>query len=94
MTSATIPKTIELYGMGCQHEDVAQGGIRPGMLVERIAGAVQAHSTAGDVASPHFAVEYEMTGGTIDTVYNTGDNTVFKTYVAGSGVYALVAGWC
>lgn len=92
MTSATIPKTIELYGMGCQHEDVAVGGIRPGMLVERVATGIQVHSTAGGTASTHFAVEYDMTGGTIDTVYNTGENTVFKTYAAGSGVFALVAG--
>ena len=91
MTSATTPKTIELYGMGCQHEDVATVAITPGYLIERNTAGVAPHSTAGETASPHFAVEMEMTGGTIDTDYAIGDQVVFKTYAAGSSVYALVA---
>lgn len=91
MTSATTPKTIELYGMGCQHEDVATAAITPGYLVERNATGVAPHSTAGENANASFAVEMEMTGGTIDTDYAIGDQVVFKTYAAGSGVYAVVA---
>lgn len=91
MTSATTPKTIELYGMGCQHEAVATSAITPGHLVQRTSGGVGVHADAGGVASTHFAVEYEMTGRGIDDAYAIGDNVVFKTYAPGSSVYALVA---
>lgn len=91
MTSATEAKVIELYGMGCQHEDVALGNITPGMLIERAAGGVQAHSTAGGPASTHFAVEFGMTGQTIDDLYEASDQVIFKTYYAGSGINALVS---
>lgn len=91
MTSATNPKVVELYGNGCQHEAIALGAITPGMLVERAAGGVQAHSTSAGVATPAFAQEYGMTGLSIDDEYATGDQVVFKTYAAGSGIYALLA---
>jgi hypothetical protein len=91
MTSATTPKTVELYGVGCQHEDVATVAITPGYLVERNATGVAPHSTAGDVANLHFAVEDDMVGDTIDDEYAIGANVIFKTYAAGSGIYAVVA---
>ena len=92
MTSATNPKTIELYGFGCQHEAKAAGVITPGMLVERAAdGEVQAHSTEGGNANPHFANEYGLTGGTISDNYAADDQVIFTTYNPGSGVYALLA---
>ena len=91
MTSQTDPKTIELYGYGCQHEATALGAIMPGYLVERAAGGVQAHGTAGGPANLHFANEYGMTGRSIDDEYETDDQVVFTTYNPGSGVYGLVA---
>lgn len=91
MTSATDPKTIELYGYGCQHEALALGAITPGMLVERAAGGVQVHSTPGENANPHFANEFGMTGETIDDAYAADDQVIFTTYSPGSGVYAWLA---
>ena len=91
MTSQVNPKTIELYGHGVQHEATALGTITPGMLVERAAGGVQAHSTAGEVANTSFANEYALTGGTIDRDYLEDDQVIFTTYNPGSGIYALVA---
>lgn len=90
MTSATNPKTIELYGMGCQLEAIADGTITPGMLVERTSTGVQAHGTQGETANTSFANEMGMVGGTIDDDYEDGDQVIFTTYAQGSGVYALV----
>ena len=91
MTSQSNPKTIELYGYGCQHEAEALGAITPGMLVERAAGGVQAHSAAGGPANMHFANEFGMTGRVIDDEYEIGDQVIFTTYSPGSGVYAWLA---
>lgn len=91
MTSAQNPKTIELYGYGVQHEATALGTITPGMLVERAAGGVQAHGTAGGPANTAFANEYALTGGTIDRDYASDDQVIFTTYNPGAGIYALVA---
>lgn len=90
MTSATTPKTIELRGEGIQHEATALGAITAGMLVERAAGGVQAHSTAGGAGTTAFANEYCLTGQGIDDAYETGDNVIFTDYPAGASVYALV----
>lgn len=91
MTSATEPKTIDLYGKGIQNEAAALGAITPGMLIERGTNGVQAHSTAGGPATPAFAVEYDLTGGTIDDDYAAGDQVIYRTFAPGSAVYALVA---
>lgn len=92
MTSATTPKTIELYtNGGVQHEAAAVDAIMPGMLVERAATGVQTHSVAGGIANLHFANEYPLTGGTIDDEYEIGDQVIFTTYAPGDGVYALLA---
>lgn len=90
MTSATTPKTIELYGRGIQNEAEAGAAITPGMLIERDSGTVQPHSTAGGGGNLMFANEYGMTGGTIDDEYESGDQVVFNTYMPGSGIYALL----
>lgn len=91
MTSATNPKTIELYGYGVQHEGVASGEIVPGMLVQRDAGnSVEPHDDEAGPANTHFAVEYGMTGQTINDAYEVGDQVVYKTYVPGSGVYTWI----
>lgn len=91
MTSQENPKTVELYGGGLQHEADALGAITPGMLVERAAGGVQAHGTAGGPANLHFAKEFGMTGRGLDDAYAEDDQVIFCTYYPGSGVYALVA---
>lgn len=91
MTSQTNPKTVELYGHGPQHEAIADGTITPGMLVERAGDGVAAHSTAGGPANLHFANEFGMVGGTINTDYVAGDHVTFTTYVPGSGVYGWIA---
>lgn len=91
MTSATNPKTIELAGKGCQKEATALGAITPGMLVERAPGGVRANSRAGAPASPAFANEYGLTGGTINDQYEEGDQVIFTVYSAGAEVYALLA---
>jgi hypothetical protein len=91
MASQDTPKTIEIQGYGIQKEATAQGTITPGMLIERVTNGVQAHSTAAGPASTHFAIEYGMTGRTIDDDYSADDQAVFKTYTPGSVVYGLVA---
>jgi hypothetical protein len=89
MTSATTPKTIELYGHGIQHEaTVTDAVITPGMLVTRTATGVRPHNVAGETATPAFAQEYGMTGRDIDDDYAIGDQCVYKVYAAGSSVYA------
>jgi|GEM_PF-3026430 len=90
MTSATTPKAIELYGHGIQHEaTVTDAAITPGMLVVRTETGVRPHNVAGFGAA-HLAVEYGMVGRGIDDDYAVGDQATFKTYQAGSSVYALL----
>lgn len=95
MASNDTPKTVELYGYGCQHEAQAHAAITPGMLVERatVSGSfgVQAHATAGGPGNMQFAVENGMVGRGIGDDYAADDQVIFKTYQPGSGVYALLA---
>lgn len=87
--SANTPKYIELYGYGVQNEaTVTDAAVTPGMLVTRSAGGVRPHNVAGETAAPAFAQEYGMTGRGIDDDYAIGDQIVYKTYCAGSSVYA------
>jgi len=88
--SQNDPKTIELYGYGIQREGEASATIKPGMLVERNAGKIRPHDDAGNPANPTFAVEMGMAGMSIDDEYEADDQVIFKTYAAGSGVYALI----
>lgn len=94
MTSATTPKTVDLYGLSIQHEAKAGGTITPGHLVARQNDAVdtvEVHATAGGGCNANFAVEYDMTGRSISDNYASGDQVIFRTFMPGSGVYALVA---
>ena len=66
--------------------------VTPGYLLELTStGAVQAHSTAGGVVLPMFALEDEMQGGDIDTDYAV--SAKIQVWVTGRGeiVNALLA---
>lgn len=92
MTSATVSKTIDLYGVGIQNEAaVTDAAITPGMLVTRTATGIRPHNVAGGAAAPAFAVENELIGGGIDDDYAIGENAIYRTFVQGSGVNALLA---
>lgn len=92
MTSATAPKTIDLYGVGIQNEAaVTDAVITPGMLVTRTAGGVRPHNVAGGTASAAFAVENDLIGDTITDDYAIGTNCIFRTFAEGSAVYAILA---
>jgi hypothetical protein len=88
MPSDTNLKTVDLYGLSVQHEAEALGDITPGMLIERAEGGVQAHS--GGVVSTHFAIEFGSTGRAIDDQYEEGDQVLFRTFLPGAGVNALL----
>ena len=90
MTSATTPKTIELYGTCIQHEaEVTNAAITPGMLITRTATGVRPHNVAGGAASAMFAVEDSKLGNDIDDDYAVGDQCTFAEFMPGSSVYAL-----
>lgn len=90
MTSATTPKTIELYGMGLQNEaTVTNAAITPGMLITRTATGVRPHNVASGVATTAFAVEKGYIGEGIDDPYAIGEQCVYKVFQPGSAVYAL-----
>jgi len=95
--SQTTPKTVKLYGGGCQHElPVTDAVVTPGMLVTYTASGdlvdgVRPHNVAGGSASPAFAEEYGFTGRGIDDDYAIGDRATFTVYYAGSHIYALLA---
>ena len=91
MPFADTPKTIELSGYGLMLEAEAVGAITPGMLVERNGVGVRAHGTQGGQASPSFAINMRMTGMGIDDGHEAGQQVVYKTYIPGSSVYAVVA---
>jgi len=95
--SQTTPKTVKLYGGGCQHElPVTDAVVTPGMLVTYTASGdlvdgVRPHNVAGGSASPAFAEEYGFTGRGIDDDYAIGDRATFTVYYPGSHVYAILA---
>lgn len=90
MTSATTPKTIELYGEGLQGEAlVTDAAVTPGMLLTRTATGVRPHNAASQTATPMFAVENAAVGAGIGDDYAIGAQCIFKTFAPGSSVYAL-----
>ena len=90
MTSATAPKTIDLYGTGIQNEAACvDAAITPGMLLTRSASGVRPHNVAGGEASPAFAVENDLVGGDISDDYAIGADVIYRTFAPGSAVYAL-----
>ena len=68
----------------------AAAAITPGMLVERTAGTVQAHSTLQGSAAKLFAMENTGVAGVIDDAYVTGDTVPHYAATNGDRIYALV----
>ncbi len=100
--SDTNPKTILLSPVDVpitREAKVAGADVLPGMLVERTAaghiahenGCRRPHSTAGGIAQLSFAIEYDITGGTIRDAYTNGDNMMEALCRHGDVVYALLA---
>ena len=87
-------KTIVLKGneFVVRKEAIALGAITPGMLIERAAGGVQAHSTAASNAARAFTVEREITGDGIDVAYATDDTVLYGIFHPGVELYAVVSG--
>ncbi|RLC74502.1 MAG: hypothetical protein DRI61_16500 [Chloroflexi bacterium] len=86
--------TISLISEGAvQKEALASGSITPGMLLEQTSAAaatVKAHATAGDIAQAAFAVEDDLQGNGIDTVYATTKRVLYKVFRPGDEVYAVL----
>lgn len=86
------PKTVTLKGNPIQKEaNCVTAVITPGMLLDRNAADVQPHASAGQNASPLFAVENAMIGDDIDHNYQVGENVIFGFFRPGDEVYALLA---
>lgn len=86
-------KTIVLKdgGQSVREELVAVAAITPGMLVEiTSADKVQKHSSAGQSASPMFAVEDELQGDEIGTDYDANALCQFNVFRSGDQVYAIL----
>ena len=94
MPSNTIPKTVILKASaGIIRKEAplaASVDIKPGMLIERTStGAVKPHAGAAGVHNGLFAVENEVVGTGIDTLYETTDDTVlFVAAPRGTEIYA------
>lgn len=90
----TTPNTILLDGcLGRQYDEaLVQTGqsITPGMLIERVSGKVQPHSSRGGKARRLFAVEEGLIGLPIDTAYAAGEFCRFVEPADGNRVYALL----
>lgn len=87
----TTPKTVLLKGDPLSLEGAAAAGsaIKPGMLVEQIsAGTYRAHASAGGNAAKIFAREADYVGGSIDDVYDVGENVVMWHCKPGDQIYA------
>lgn len=72
-------------------EYTANAALYPGMLIELMStGKVRKHATASGNVYPMFALEDEMQGGTIDTVYAA--SSVVQCWIPGRGdiVNALI----
>lgn len=87
-----MTQTILLKGRGIRKEAAAGVAINPGYLIERTsANLFQPHSSAGQTATPMFAVEDELAGKDITQAYAINDQVVVETLPSGAEVYALVA---
>lgn len=92
MSSIAI-RTIIVAGNGLTKEAVASAEIKPGMLVERVAGGkVQPHSTGGGAGTASFAVEDDHQGRTIDDAYVIDERVILEYAVKGEEINAIAGG--
>lgn len=83
--------TIRINGFGRRSERLAAGSITPGMLVELdAADTVSVHADAGK-PSTSFAVEDDLQGNTIDTIYLDGVLVQYERFMSGQNVLAILA---
>jgi len=87
--------TIAVISEGAvQKEALASGNVTPGHLLEQTSDAVdtvKVHAGAGGHAQSMFAVEDDMQGNVITTVYATGKRVFYKVFRPGDEVNALIA---
>ena len=84
--------TIILVGEGIRKERMANANITPGHLVEVMStGKLRVHATAGGHAQKAFAVENDLIGAGITTVYAAGAMVQYNVMERGEEVYALLA---
>lgn len=91
--ASTLPNTILLNGEPVGYEAIANAsGIVPGMLIQRMTGGkVQAHSTAGGIASMLIARETDTSPGNKDTVYPSQEQVPYWAMGKGDHFYGFVA---
>ena len=85
-------KTITLLGDGVRKEALANGAIYPGQLVYR-SSATQftKHAVAGGNTPKMFAVEDDLQGNGIDTVYASGSQMLACVFKPGDEVNCLLS---
>lgn len=85
-------KTITLKGEGVAVEALAAGTITPGMLIEWTSSTkFVAHNSAGENASPMFAIENQLEGEGISDNYSAGERVFARIFRPGDEVYAVCA---
>jgi len=83
--------TIIVIGDGIRKEATANAEITPGHLVELMTtGKVRVHATGGGVAQSAFAVEDDLQGKDISTVYDADDKVQYNVMKKGEVVNALI----
>jgi hypothetical protein len=84
-------KTITLLGDGVRKEAVTYGVVYPGMLLQRYSATqFQPHGVAGGNSAKMFAVEDDLQGNDIDTVYTVGTRILGVVFRPGDEVFALL----
>ncbi len=85
-------KTITLLGDGVRKEALTYGVCYPGMLLSRYSATqFQPHGVAGGSAQAMFAVEDDLQGNGIDTIYTVGTKILGVVFQPGDEVFALLA---
>ena len=84
-------RTIVLKGDPPRFEDLADGTITPGFLIEKTATGVKAHATSGGNAAKMFAIENALQGDEIGDNYTAGDRVQYVHAKSGDEIYAYLA---
>jgi hypothetical protein len=84
-------KRIMLAGEFRGEEDLADGTVSPGMLLERTSTPkVKAHATEGGYAERAFALDDALQGNTVATDYATGKLVFYALAFPGAEVQAIL----